>query len=140
SISLLTRGYDFGARIWRRVRVGARSAPLRLLGDEAIFVRGAEGVELFYDEGRIARHGAMPAIVQETLFGHGSVHSLDREEHRHRKATFVDVLYEDAQVERLLPLLEREWQDELDAWIDRSSTRTAYDAGVGALGRSIMKW
>lgn len=82
----------------------------------------------------------MPAIVQETLFGHGSVHSLDREEHRHRKATFVDVLYEDAQVERLLPLLEREWQDELDAWIDRSSTRTAYDAGVGALGRSIMKW
>ena len=140
SISLLLHGYDFGSRIWRRVRGGARSAPMRLLGDDTIFVRGAEGVELFYDEERIARHGAMPAIVQETLFGHGSVHSLDREDHRHRKATFVDVLYDDAQVERLLPLLEREWQGELSAWIEGSSRRSAYEAGVGALGRSIMRW
>ncbi|WP_194420914.1 cytochrome P450 [Microbacterium abyssi] len=140
SVSILTRGYDFGARIWRRVRPDARSAPMRLLGDEALFVRGAEGVDLFYDERRIARHGAMPAIVQETLFGHGSVHSLDRDEHRHRKATFVDVAYEDAQVARLLPMLAREWQTELDAWADGTSRRSAYDAAVGALGRSIMRW
>ena len=113
---------------------------MRLLGDEAILVRGAEGVDLFYDERLIARHGAMPAIVQETLFGHGSVHSLDGEEHRHRKATFVDVAYEDAQVERLTPLLDREWRAELDAWADGNSGRTAYDAAVGALGRSIMRW
>lgn len=113
---------------------------MRLLGDEAILVRGAEGVELFYDEALIARHGAMPAIVQETLFGHGSVHSLDGDEHRHRKATFVDVAYEDAQVDRLTPLLEREWRAELDAWVDGSSSRSAYDAAVGALGRSIMRW
>ncbi|MGV2982721.1 cytochrome P450 [Microbacterium sp. AGC85] len=140
SVSILTRGYDFGAHIWRRVRAGARSAPMRLLGDEAILVRGAEGVELFYDERLIARHGAMPAIVQETLFGHGSVHSLDGEEHHHRKATFVDVAYEDAEVERLVPLLEREWHAELDAWADGTSGRSAYDAAVSAFGRSIMRW
>ncbi len=43
SPSLLTRGYDFGERIWRRARPGARSAPMRLLGHPAAFVRGAEG-------------------------------------------------------------------------------------------------
>ncbi|WP_136042601.1 MULTISPECIES: cytochrome P450 [unclassified Microbacterium] len=139
SLSLLTRGYDFGERIWRRARPGARSAPMRLLGDEAALVRGVEGVELFYDETRIARHGAMPAIVQETLFGHGSVHSLDGAAHRHRKATFVEVAYEDAQVERLTPWLEREWQSEREAWLD-GGTRSAYDAAVGALGRAIMGW
>lgn len=112
---------------------------MRLLGDEAVFVRGVEGVELFYDPERIARHGAMPAIVQESLFGHGSVHSLDGEAHRHRKATFVDVAYEDAQVERLLPLLEREWRLEQRAWLD-GGTRTAYDAAVGVFGRAIMRW
>lgn len=112
---------------------------MRLLGDPAIFVRGAEGVELFYDEQLIARHGAMPAIVQETLFGHGSVHSLDGSEHRHRKATFVDVAYEDAQVERLLPLLEGEWRSERDAWLG-GGDRSAYDAAIGALGRAIMRW
>lgn len=139
SLSLLTRGYDFGERIWRRVRPGSRSAPMRLLGDEAVLVRGVEGVELFYDESRIARHGAMPAIVQETLFGHGSVHSLDGAAHRHRKATFVEVAYEDAQVERLTPWLEREWEPEREAWLD-GGTRSAYDAAIGALGRAIMGW
>lgn len=139
SPSLLTRGYDFGARIWRRAEPDARSAPMRLLGDEAVFVRGAEGVDLFYDETRIARHGAMPKIVQETLFGHGSVHSLDGAAHRHRKATFVEVAYEDAQVARLTPWLEREWRAEQDAWLD-GGTRSAYDAAVGAFGRAIMGW
>ncbi|WP_136034347.1 cytochrome P450 [Microbacterium sp. PF5] len=136
---LLTRGYDFGARIWRRARPGARSAPMHLLGDEAALVRGAEGIDLFYDESRIARHGAMPAIVQETLFGHGSVHSLDGDAHRHRKATFVAVAYEDEQVARLTPWLEREWARERDAWLD-GGTRSAYDAAVGAFGRAIMGW
>lgn len=137
--SVLTRGYGFGAHIWKRVRAGARSAPMRLLGDDTIFVRGAEGVDAFYDQSQVKRHGAMPAIIQETLFGHGSVHSLDGDEHHHRKSTFVDVAYEDAQVERLLPHLEREWQQELDEWVG-GGTRTAYDAAVGALGRAIMRW
>ena len=137
--TLLTRGYGFGARIWRRVPPGARSAPMRLLGSDAVFVRGVEGVELFYDETRIARSGAMPAIVQESLFGHGSVHSLDGTAHRHRKAAFVGALYEDEQVARLTPWLEREWQSERRAWLD-GGTRSAYDAAVGALGRAIMGW
>ena len=110
-----------------------------LLGRDALLVRGAEGVALFYDGDRTARHGAMPAIVQQTLFGRGSVHSLDGEAHRHRKATFVDVAYEDAQVERLSPLLTDEWQVELDAWV-AGGDRTAYDAAVGAFGRAIMRW
>lgn len=139
SLSLLTRGYDFGAHLWRRTRPGARAVPFRLLGKEALFVRGAEGVELFYDETRIRRHGAMPAFIQESLFGHGSVHSLDLAEHSHRKGTFVDVLYDDREVRRLLPELEREWRQELDAWVD-GGERTAYDAAVGALGRAIMRW
>jgi fatty-acid peroxygenase len=139
SLPLLVHGYGLSARIWRRVGAGARSAPMRLLGRPALFVRGAEGVALFYDGTRIARHGAMPALVQETLFGHGSVHSLDGDEHRHRKATFLDVAYEDAQVARLTPLLEREWRTELEAWTS-GRQRTAYDAAVGAFGRAVMQW
>ena len=139
SPSLLTRGYDFGERIWRRARPGARSAPMRLLGLLAAFVRGAEGVELFYDESRIARAGAMPGIIREPLFGHGSVHALDGTAHRHRKATFVEAAYEDAQVERLTPFLEQEWAAELEDW-RAGGTRSAYDAAVGAFGLAMMRW
>lgn len=137
--SLLTHGYDAGARIWRRARDDARAAPMRLLGDEAILVRGSEGVAAFYDERQVARHGAMPAIVQETLFGHGSVHSLDGEEHRHRKATFVEVAYQQEQVDRIEPLLEAEWRRELAHWL-AGGRRSAYDAAVGAFGRASMRW
>lgn len=140
SVGLLTRGYRLGEHLWRRAAPGARAVPMRLLGKPALFVRGAEAVSLFYDGDRIARHGAMPAFVQNTLFGKGSVHSLDGATHRHRKATFLDVAYEDAQVERLTPHLEREWRVELDAWADGTSLRTAYDAAIGAFGRAIMRW
>lgn len=139
SASLLIRGYRFGERIWSRAPRGARSAPLRLLFSDALLVRGAEGVAAFYDDERVARHGAMPPFIQETLFGHDSVHSLDGDEHRHRKATFVSALYEDEQVARLRPHLEREWRHEVDAWI-AGGEQSAYDAAVGALGRAIMRW
>ncbi len=139
SLSLLLRGYGFGAHLWRRADRGARAMTFRLLGREALLVRGEEGVRLFYDESLTHRHGAMPAFIQESLFGHGSVHSLDGDDHRHRKATFVDVLYDDAEVQRLLPELDRQWQGELDAWV-AGGNRTAYDAAVGALGRAIMRW
>lgn len=140
TLAFITKGYGFGRHIWRRARSAtARAVPLRLLGGDTLLVRGAEGVDLFYDEGRMRRHGAMPAFIQETLFGHGSVHSLDGAAHRHRKAEFLTVAYEDAQVARLLPHLEREWQAELDAWVG-GGERSAYDAAVGALGRAIMRW
>ncbi|WP_125132527.1 cytochrome P450 [Microbacterium sp. 10M-3C3] len=139
SLSLLLRGYGFGAHVWRRARAGARAVPFRLLGRDALLVRGAEGVDTFYDESRVHRHGAMPAFIQESLFGHGSVHSLDGPTHRHRKATFVEVLYDDAEVERLVPHLEREWAAAVEGWRAGASA-SAYDAAVDALGRAVMRW
>ncbi|MEJ1087469.1 cytochrome P450 [Microbacterium sp. Mu-80] len=136
---LFVHGYDLGSRIWSRVRAGARAAPMRLLGHRAMFVRGAEGVRVFYDEERVARHGVMPRFVQETLFGHGSVHSLDGDEHRHRKSTFLRVAYDDAQALRLHPLLEEEWRRTLDEWVE-GGDRSAYEAAVGAFGRAGMRW
>src|SRR6185437_16270129 len=55
------------------------------------------------------------------------------------KATFVEVAYDDAQVERMAPLLEQEWRRELDAWL-AGGRRSAYDAAVGAFGRASMSW
>lgn len=139
ALGLIAYGYRLSERVWSRVNRGSRAAPMRLLGSDAILIRGSEGVDAFYDEERVARHGAMPAPVQEILFGHGSVHSLDGEAHHHRKAAFLDVAYDDAQVDRFAPLVEQEWRNELEAWRD-GGTRSAYDAAVGAFGRAAMQW
>ena len=37
ALLLLTRGYDAGAEIWKRARPGARAAPMRVLGKDAMF-------------------------------------------------------------------------------------------------------
>ncbi|MFF2369143.1 cytochrome P450 [Agromyces sp. NPDC058110] len=69
----------------------------------------------------------------------GSVHSLDGDAHLRRKSTFLSVAYEDEQVARLAPLLEREWRLEIDEWLS-GGRRSAYDAAVGAFGRAVMRW
>lgn len=140
TLDFIAKGYGFGRDVWRRARSAtARAVPIRILGHESLLVRGEGGVRLFYDAERMERHGAMPKIIGEPLFGHDSVHSMDGEAHRHRKATFVDAAYEDEQVERLIPHFEREWQAELEEWA-KGGGRSAYDAAVGALGRGIMRW
>lgn len=110
TLDFLRRGYAF-SDAWRRElgAVDPRSVariPLRLLGGRALLVRGDEGVRLFYDTSRVKRHGAMPLPVRGPLFGAGAVHGLDDDEHRHRKAMFVSLAYDDSQVARLLPLVE----------------------------------
>ena len=139
AIGLLSRGYRLSSHIWQRVEPGRRAAPMTLLGRDAILVRGAEGVATFYDEKNVARHGAMPAIVQRVLFGVGSVHSLDGPRHRHRKSTFADIAYDDDQVERMTRHLHREWRAELADW-RAGGRRSAYTAAVGAFGRAVMRW
>lgn len=109
-----------------------------VLGGPALLVRGKEGVELFYDNTRMKRDGAMPLAVRGPLFGEGAVHGLDDEEHRARKAMFVGIAYDDDQVRRLMPLLEARMKDMLEEWTTRSGN--VYDDSVLVYGRAILEW
>ncbi|WP_286959716.1 MULTISPECIES: cytochrome P450 [Arsenicicoccus] len=143
TLDFLRRGYAF-SDAWRRElgAVDPRSVariPLRLLGRRALLVRGDEGVRLFYDTSRVKRHGAMPLPVRGPLFGAGAVHGLDDDEHRHRKAMFVSLAYDDAQVARLLPLVEEQWRRAVDRW-QREGSGDVYETAVLAYGRAVMTW
>jgi hypothetical protein len=83
--SILLRGYDVESHIWKRARSEARAAPMRLLGQNAMFVRGTEGVPVFYPRTEIldtgldvdrrrlptkpASGGCMHALTQERRSG-----------------------------------------------------------------------
>lgn len=140
SVNFLRDGYTFTQKL-RRERTGAnddRPIALRLLGKDSLLVRGAKGVELFYDSTRIKRAGAMPTPIQGSLFGKDSVHTLDDEAHRHRKATFVRVCYDDAQVERIKPMVEAEIREAMQRWAKHQES--VYDTTVIAYGRASMRW
>ncbi|GAA1394329.1 cytochrome P450 [Luteococcus peritonei] len=141
SLSFLRDGYLFQERARRaqgRDAGDPRPLALRLLGRPALLVRGAAGVELFYDDDLMKRHGAMPVAVQGPLFGEGAVHTLDDEAHRARKAQFIAIAYDDAQVERFKPILAAEVEKMMIELAAKPSN--VYDATVLAYGRAALRW
>lgn len=140
NVDFLRDGYLFAGK--QRERRGAshsnRPLWLRLLLRPTLLVRGAEGVELFYDSSKVKRAGAMPGPIQGSLFGKNSVHTLDDDAHHHRKATFVKVCYADEHVERIKPLVEAEIREALARW--RKHPDSVYDSMVIAYGRASLRW
>lgn len=79
TLDLLTKGYGFADDLSSRPddpRAGSR-VPMRLLGGDALLVRGQDGADLFYDTDQVQREGAMPSFVGGSLLGAGSLHSMD---------------------------------------------------------------
>ena len=140
NVAFLRDGYLFAGE-QRAKRGGAdddRPLWLQLLLRPSLLVRGVEGVRLFYDTERVKRAGAMPRLIRGSLFGAGSVHSLDGDAHRHRKAAFVRICYHDAQVARIAPMVEAEIREAMARW--RKHTDSVYDSMVVAYGRAALRW
>lgn len=142
TLDLVLKGYTFARDVRARSedpRKGSRLM-LRALGRGALLVRGEEGVRLFYDNDRMQRDGAMPKFVGGGLFGKGSVHGLDDEAHRHRKAMFVRALMDPDSVADLLRESAREWEETIqERWLSGGSC-SVYDASVEVYGRALLRW
>lgn len=141
-LDLLIKGYDFAEDLRARSddpRRGTR-LPLRALGGDALLVRGVKGVELFYDDDLVQREGAMPGFVGGGLFGKGSLHSMDGEAHRNRKATFVRAVMQPEAVADLLRRSEQEWADAIREHWALGGTASVYDVAVEVYGRALLAW
>jgi hypothetical protein len=88
TLALLLNGY---AWLPARLRQVGRPLQTHLAGQRAVGISGPEAVRFFYDEGHVRRSTALPEPVQGTLFGKDAVHTLDGDEHRHRKAMFLSL-------------------------------------------------
>ncbi|MEL4506221.1 cytochrome P450 [Luteococcus sp. H138] len=140
-IDFITQGY-----LWTtRLRAGSADAmadsrlPLRVLGRSTLLVNGEQGVRLFYDQDRIQRTGAMPSVVGGGLFGKGSVHGLDGEQHQVRKALFIRAAMDRPRVDALLADAQQEWRRVVELWT-AGEELSVYDAAVRVYGRSIIRW
>ncbi|MFS0574617.1 cytochrome P450 [Sporosarcina sp. 179-K 3D1 HS] len=109
SLDLLAEGYSF-----IRSRAETFDAPLfetRIMGKKMICMTGKEAVQLFYDDNRFQRHGAVPKRIQKSLFGVGGVQTLDGELHLIRKKLFLSLMTEEklAELHRLTLAQWRLW-------------------------------
>jgi fatty-acid peroxygenase len=90
SISLFREGYEFAPH--RHHRFHSDIFRLRLMGEPAVCISGAEAAEVFYNTKLFQREGAIPRRIQTTLMGQNGVQTMDDAAHRHRKAMFMSVM------------------------------------------------
>jgi fatty-acid peroxygenase len=105
----------------------------------ALGVEGPAGARFVYDEDNVRRSGALPEPVVSTLFGHGSVHSLDGEAHRVRKAMFVDLLMDPDGVWQLVGRVTAAWDDAVRRWAGRDRV-VLFDEAARVLTRGVCDW
>lgn len=119
-------------------RFGTDAFETRMLLRPTVCMRGRDAAELFYDESRFTRRGALPRRVVRSLFGRGGVQGLDGDAHRHRKSLFMS-LTTPARVARLGEIFAEEWERAAPAWEARGEV-TLYPAARELLTRAVCAW
>ena len=123
-------------------RPAARGRPAHrahaAVGRQTLGLEGPAGARFVYDEDHVRRGDALPEPVVSTLFGHGSVHSLDGEAHRVRKAMFVDLLTGEG-VGALVDSVTAAWDDAAQRWTGRRRV-VLFDEASRVLTRGVCDW
>ena len=136
TLALLADPYRHVSRLFEQA--GADVVETRLALKETTCLRGREAAQVFYDETRISRAGAMPAPVRRTLLGEGGVQGLDGEAHRTRKRVFMDLM-SPARIAQLGDLFEAEWRRAAAEWASEAEI-VLYDALQPVLTRAVCAW
>ena len=133
TLRLIRQGYTLAPAL----RGSETAVPTRLMGRRAVLVGGPEGVRRFYDPS-LRRRGAFPAAIRLVLFGPRTLHGLDDDAHRARKALFVDVLTADA-VADLARRAEQQWAAAMATWAERYPVPLFVEASQ-VLAAAALDW
>jgi fatty-acid peroxygenase len=134
--AFLEHGYGFIRR--EAERLGTPAFETRLLGRRTACLVGPALAERFYTAPGLIRSGALPGRVQRTLVGRGSIQTLDGDDHRARKALFVDLLSPTG-VGDLEAVAAEEWSRAIDQWSDQPQV-VLLDEVALLLLRAACQW
>jgi fatty-acid peroxygenase len=135
--ALFAEGYIFFVR--RFERWGTDAFETRLLGRRALCTRGREAAQLFYDRSRIRQARMVPRPIRRTLFGEGSVHFLEGEEHQHRKAMFLSVAADPQALATLCEIAAERWDAAVRRWQSTAGV-VLFDEAVVTNGEIAFTW
>lgn len=113
TLALLREGYPFIQA--RCEKLGSDVFDTRLMLRTTTCLTGRDAAELFYDESRMSRDGAMPGRVLKTLIGKGGVQTLDGDTHKARKAMMLSLVTGDG-LEDLCGRAASEWRRARERW------------------------
>ncbi|MFE9206200.1 cytochrome P450 [Micromonospora sp. NPDC007230] len=136
TLAFLREGYRFVGD--RCEQYGSDIFQTRLLLEPTICLRGRPAAELFYDNDRFVRRGAMPMRGQLTLTGVGGVQGLDGAAHQARKAMLMSMMTS-AAIRQLGQLFDDEWRARIPVWAEAGPVALCEEAGR-MLTRAVCAW
>jgi fatty-acid peroxygenase len=137
SIALLfTEGYCFVTN--RARRLDSDIFRTRIFLRKAICTYGSEAAEQFYSPGRFTRRGALPLFALALIQDLGSVMVLNDEDHRRRKAMFMEMMSPEALV-NIGELTMKHWRKSVNEWQNRARVELFREAHV-PLTAAICEW
>lgn len=137
NIGFIKDPYRFVSRKLDRYHTNALETNLLFL-KRAVLLRGEDGMRLFYDKDKFTRVGAMFGHIKKPLFGRGSIHGTDLEQHEKRKAMYIEMLKPQS-ITSFLPILENKWQRQIEKW-EISESVVLLDEVSEILCRAICEW
>lgn len=136
SLDLLREGNGF---IMNRCRkFGTDAFICRLLFKKTVCISGSEAARTFYEKGRMTRTGAIPQSVLRLLQDHGSVATLDDQQHQQRKALFMAVLAPE-KVTTLEERVTHHWRLAAARWKGMAQVDLLKEIQI-VLGKSAFEW
>ena len=136
SIAFLREGYEFAPH--RHHGLHSDIFELRLMGELAVCLSGAEGAAVFYDTTRFQRTGAIPRRIQTTLMGKHGIQTMDDAAHRHRKALFMSVMTPES-LHSFTTQLAENWRAYLRRW-EQLPEIQLFSEAQEVLCRTVTAW
>lgn len=113
TLKLKKEAYDFIPSRMKKLETDIFST--HLMAKKVICITGADAVPLFYDQNKFTRKDAAPGYVKKSLFGQKTVHGLEGEEHKERRAFFLSVLTKQEQ-DRFIRIFKEYLDKSISVW------------------------
>jgi len=137
SLAILADPYGFIGK--RCDRVGSDLFRTRLLLKENICIRGRDAAEVFYDQDRFYRAGAVVPRAEIVLTGRGGVQGLDHDPHHHRKAMFTSVVGPHTACD-VANRCTAEWRRRAKLWAASKGDISFYNETREVIARAVCDW
>jgi fatty-acid peroxygenase len=136
TFAMMREGYEF---IWNRCkRFESDLFETRIMGRRTVCIHGPRAAQLFYDNEKFQRAGALPRRVLTTLFGKNAVQTLDDEAHFQRKGAFLAIMTP-ANMELLTDLTVEQWRAAIHRW-QKADSVVLFEEARTLLTSAVCAW
>lgn len=136
TLALLSEGYPFISNRCRRYQSDLFET--RLMLQKVICMMGEEAAQLFYDDHRFTRRGAIPKTTLKLLQDKGSVQLMDGEPHRRRKQMFMSLMTP-GNIQQLVETTAEQWRAQIERWKSQDEI-VLFQEVREILCRAVCRW